>query len=250
MKNPKITQILSDIDHPYAAKRPLIDTNYFETFNRQNVRLVDLKSDPISAIIPSGVLLESGIEHELDTLVFATGFDAMTGPLLGLNITGPTRSLKNYWRAGPVSYLGLAIPNFPNLFTVTGPGSPSVLSNMPVSIEQHVDWITDCISFCMQNGVDKIEADADAAQDWVAHVRETAEATLLPKAGNSWYWGANIPGKPRVFMPYAGGLVRYRKICESAAKDGYVGFSFLQRGADETMDKLDYQQQFVDDLGV
>jgi hypothetical protein len=102
----------------------------------------------------------------------------------------------------------------------------------------------------MQNGVDKIEADADAAQDWVAHVRETAEATLLPKAGTSWYWGANIPGKPRVFMPYAGGLVRYRKICESAAKAGYVGFSFLQRGADETMDKLDYQQQLVDDLGV
>ena len=250
VKNPKITQILSDIDHPYAAKRPLIDTNYFETFNRQNVRLVDLKSDPISAIIPSGVLLESGIKHGLDTLVFATGFDVMTGPLLGLNITGPTGSLKNYWRAGPLSYLGLAIPNFPNLFIVTGPGSPSVLSNMPVSIEQHVDWITDCISFCMQNGVDRIEADADAAQDWVAHVRETAEGTLLPKAGNSWYWGANIPGKPRVFMPYAGGLVRYRKICESAAKDGYVGFSFLQRGADETMDKLDYQQQFVDDLGV
>ena len=163
----------------------------------------------------------------------------MTGPLIRLNINGPIGSLKDYWSAGPLSYLGLAIPNFPNLFTVTGPGSPSVLSNMPVSIEQHVDWITDCISYCMQNDIDKIEADVKAAQDWVLHVREAAEATLLPKAGNSWYWGANIPGKPRVFMPYAGGLVRYRKICDGAAKGGYVGFSFLKRGADKNLDKLD-----------
>lgn len=250
VKNPEIAQILSDIDHPYAAKRPPIDTNYFETFNRQNVTLVDLKADPISEIIPSGVMLKSGVKHGLDTLVFATGFDAMTGPLIRLNINGPIGSLKDYWSAGPLSYLGLAIPNFPNLFTVTGPGSPSVLSNMPVSIEQHVDWITDCISYCMQNGIDKIEADVKAAQDWVLHVREAAEATLLPKAGNSWYWGANIPGKPRVFMPYAGGLVRYRKICESAAKGGYVGFSFLKRGADKNLDKLDYQQQLANDPGV
>ena len=250
VKNPETAHTLSDIDHPYAAKRPPIDTNYFETFNKQSVTLVDLKVDPISEIIPSGVLLKSGAEHKLDALVFATGFDAMTGPLLNLDITGRTEPLTDYWRAGPLSYLGLAIPNFPNMFTITGPGSPSVLTNMPVSIEQHVDWITDCINFCMQNGVDTIEAEVGAAEGWVAHVREAADVTLLPEAKNSWYWGANIPGKPRVFMPYAGGLVRYREICESAARDGYTGFSFLQRGHKKIMSKLDYQQWLYDGLGV
>ena len=250
VKHPETARILSDIDHPYAAKRPPIDTNYFETFNRNNVTLVDVTDDPISEIVAGGIKLQSGAEHELDTLVFATGFDAMTGPLLRLNITGSEGPLNEYWATGPLSYLGLAIPNFPNLFTVTGPGSPSVLSNMPVSIEQHVDWITECIDYCMRNSVSRIEAEADAAKGWVAHVREAAEATLLPDAAHSWYWGANIPGKPRVFMPYAGGIVRYRKFCESVAHNGYAGFNFFQSDEKRNKKQIIYQQIHTNDPGV
>ena len=224
VKNPEIAQILSDIDHPYAAKRPPIDTNYFETFNRQNVTLVDLKADPISKIIPSGVMLKSGVKHGLDTLVFATGFDAMTGPLIRLNINGPIGSLKDYWSAGPLSYLGLAIPNFPNLFTVTGPGSPSVLSNMPVSIEQHVDWITNCLQYMTENQFNLIEPTHEAEKNWMHHVNEVAEDTLYVHS-DSWYMGANIPGKPRVFMPYVGGADKYRNICEHVSQNKYYGFS-------------------------
>ena len=163
VNNPETAKILTDIDHPYAAKRPPIDTNYFETFNRDNVSLVNLKADPILEISPKGIRLQSGVEHELDAIVFATGFDAMTGPLIKLNIAGPKENLGNYWRNGPINYLGLSIPGFPNLFTITGPGSPSVLSNMPVSIEQHVDWITECIRYCADKKIDSIEADEDAA---------------------------------------------------------------------------------------
>ena len=215
VKDPETARKLSAIDHPYSAKRPPIDTNYFETYNRDNVTLVDVRADPISKITPKGLQLESGAEHTLDIIVFATGFDAMTGPLLRLGIEGRSgQKLADSWRAGPISYLGLAMPEFPNLFTVTGPGSPSVLANMPVPIEQHVDWITDCIAHCRETRIDRIEAREDAAQSWVDHVREAAYQTLLPQAGNTWYWGANVPGKPRVFMPYAGGMVRYRNICE------------------------------------
>ena len=148
----------------------------------------------------------------------------MTGPLLNLNIETPKTSLKSYWEEGPHNYLGLAIPGFPNLFTITGPGSPSVLSNMPVSIEQHVDWITECIAHCSETGCTSIEAQEQSAEIWTDHVRETADATLLPKVQHSWYLGANIPGKPRVFMPYAGGLNMYRKICDNVAEEGYKGF--------------------------
>ena len=224
VKDPETARMLSDIDHPYAAKRPPIDTHYFETYNRENVTLIDVRADPIAEITPKGIRLESGAEHELDIIVFATGFDAMTGPLLRLGIEGPEGSLADYWKAGPVSYLGLAMPGFPNLFTVTGPGSPSVLANMPVPIEQHVDWITDAIAHCRDAGVETIEATQQAAEAWVDHVREAAFATLLPEAGHSWYWGANIPGKPRVFMPYSGGMVRYRGICDRSAAEGYSGF--------------------------
>ncbi|MEM0989219.1 MAG: NAD(P)/FAD-dependent oxidoreductase [Pseudomonadota bacterium] len=231
VQDPETARKLSDIDHPYAAKRPPIDTHYFETFNQDHVDLVDVRADPIAEITETGVRLESGAEHELDIIVFATGFDAMTGPLLRLGIEGPERSLKDYWEAGPLSYLGLAMPGFPNLFTVTGPGSPSVLANMPVPIEQHVDWITDAIAHARATGIETIEAEQDAAEAWVDHVREAAFATLLPEAGHSWYWGANIPGKPRVFMPYAGGMVRYRGICDKAAEEGYAGFRLTRGGA-------------------
>ena len=235
-----IADILTNIDHPYAAKRPPIDTHYFETFNNDHVKLVDLQADPIAEITRNGIALESGTHHELDVIVFATGYDAMTGPLLNLNIETPKASLKSYWEAGPRNYLGLAIPGFPNLFTITGPGSPSVLSNMPVSIEQHVDWITECIAHCIENGCTSIEAQEQAAEIWTDHVRKTADATLLPKVQHSWYLGANIPGKPRVFMPYAGGLNTYRKICNNIAKEGYKGFVLNSEKTHETSKPSDF----------
>lgn len=246
VKDPETARMLSDIDHPYAAKRPPIDTNYFETFNQSHVDLVDVRADPIAEITPTGIRLESGAEHELDIIVFATGFDAMTGPLLRLGIEGPETSLADYWRQGPISYLGLAMPGFPNLFTVTGPGSPSVLANMPVPIEQHVDWITDAIAHARAKGIATIEAEEEAAHSWVDHVREAAFATLLPEAGHSWYWGANVPGKPRVFMPYAGGMVRYREVCEKSAREGYAGFKLDHAGAR----MMDYASTAADGPGV
>jgi cation diffusion facilitator CzcD-associated flavoprotein CzcO len=224
VRDPKTAAALSNIDHPYAAKRPPIDTGYFETFNRDNVTLVDLREDPIERITPRGIRTRSA-EHLLDVIVFATGYDAMTGPLLAMDIRGRGgRALREDWRAGPHTYLGLQVPGYPNFFTITGPGSPSVLTNMPVAIEQHVEWITGCIGHLRRNGIDSIEPDAEAARRWDAHVNEAAEATLLAKAKHSWYYGANVPGKPRVFMPYAGGLARYRAICDEVAAKGYEGF--------------------------
>ncbi len=225
VQDPATAALLSDIDHPYAAKRPPIDTGYFETFNRGNVALVDVRSDPIERITPGGVRLRSGTEYPLDIIVFATGFDAMTGPLLRMNITGRDGvTLTEAWRAGPSTWLGLQVPGFPNLFTITGPGSPSVLCNMPVAIEQHVEWVSDCIAHMRAAGMATIEAEAGAAAAWAAQVNAAAAATLLPMAGHSWYLGANVPGKPRMFMPYAGGMARYREICADVAGRGYEGF--------------------------
>ena len=217
---------LADIDHPYAAKRPPIDTDYFEAFNRDNVTLVDVRADPIEAITPGGLRTRSGKEYPLDIIVFATGFDAMTGPLLRMNIRGRDGlSLAEVWKAGPRNYLGLQVAGFPNLFTITGPGSPSVLCNMPVAIEQHVEWITDCIAQMRAKGLQRIEATDAAMEGWVQEVNRAANATLLPQAHHSWYLGANVPGKPRVFMPYAGGMARYRDICTGVAARGYEGFA-------------------------
>jgi len=225
VKDPATASILSDIDHPYAAKRPPIDTNYFETYNRDNVTLVDVRATPIQRISPAGVCTTEA-EYPLDIIVFATGFDAMTGPMLRMDIRGRGGvALKDVWEAGPRNYLGLQIAGFPNLFTITGPGSPSVLCNMPVAIEQHVDWITDCISHMRANSLERIEPRPEAVDDWVAEVNDVAGKTLLPLAKHSWYLGANIPGKPRVFMPYAGGMVRYREICNDVAARGYAGFT-------------------------
>ncbi|MGE3855526.1 MAG: flavin-containing monooxygenase [Dehalococcoidia bacterium] len=226
VKDPETAAKLADIDHPYAAKRPPIDTEYFDTFNRDNVSLVDVRTDPIAAITPTGVRLESGVEYPADIIVFATGFDAMTGSLLKLGITGRDGvTLAQAWEAGPRNYLGLQVAGFPNLFTVTGPGSPSVLCNMPVAIEQHVEWITDAISYLRERGLERIEATPEAVDGWVQQVNEAAHATLLPEAHSSWYLGANVPGKPRVFMPYAGGMARYRGICDQVAAAGYEGFA-------------------------
>jgi len=225
VQDPTTAAILSDIDHPYAAKRPPIDTNYFETFNRENVTLVNVKATPIERISPAGVCTTKA-EYPLDIIVFATGFDAMTGPMLRMDIRGRGGvALKDVWDAGPRNYLGLQIAGFPNLFTITGPGSPSVLCNMPVAIEQHADWIADCIAHMRANGLERIEARPEAVDKWVAEVNDVASKTLLPLAKHSWYLGANIPGKPRVFMPYAGGMVRYREICKDVVARGYEGFS-------------------------
>jgi cation diffusion facilitator CzcD-associated flavoprotein CzcO len=222
--DPETAAVLSDIDHPYAAKRPPIDTDYFETYNRPNVALVDLRKAPIDNISRAGICTTEA-EYPVDIIVFATGFDAMTGPMLRMDIRGRGGvALKDAWEAGPLTYLGLQIAGFPNLFTITGPGSPSVLCNMPVAIEQHADWISDCIMHLRDSGLERIEARADAVDRWVAEVNEVANKTVFPLAKHSWYLGANIPGKPRVFMPYAGGMVRYRQICADVAARGYEGF--------------------------
>ena len=223
--DPAVADALTDFDHPYAAKRPPIDTEYFETFNRPNVTLVDVKRAPIEEIVPEGIRT-GGKVYPLDIIVFATGFDAMTGPFLRINIEGRDGlTLKEAWAHGPRTHLGLQVAGFPNLFTITGPGSPSVLCNMPVPIEQHVEWIADCIAHMRANGMTVIEPQAEAVDRWVQQVNEVASAPFLPQASRSWYLGANVPGKPRVFMPYAGGMARYRGICNEVAAKGYEGFT-------------------------
>jgi cyclohexanone monooxygenase len=223
VKDPAVAELLMPHDHPLGTKRPCVDTEYFETYNRDNVTLVDVRSAPIETITPKG-LRTGGVEYELDAIVFATGFDAMTGALFKIDIRGKGgQALKQKWADGPRTYLGLAVEGFPNLFTITGPGSPSVLSNMIVSIEQHVDWITDCITYLRQHDLASIEATRTAEDAWVEHVNVVGNYTLYPLA-NSWYVGANIPGKPRVFMPYIGGVGNYRKKCDEVAAKGYEGF--------------------------
>jgi cation diffusion facilitator CzcD-associated flavoprotein CzcO len=237
VKDPATADALADIDHPYAAKRPPIDTNYFETFNRPNVSLVNLRMDPIERITPAGIRTRgaAGVrEHPLDIIVFATGFDALTGPLLAMDIRGRGgRSLREDWKSGPHTYLGLQVAGYPNLFTITGPGSPSVLTNMPVAIEQHVEWIADCIAHLRRNGVRTLEPAEEAVKAWGEHVQECARATLLWDAKHSWYFGANVAGKPQVFMPYAGGLARYARHCAEIAERGYEGFLMDRRRAAE-----------------
>jgi cation diffusion facilitator CzcD-associated flavoprotein CzcO len=223
VKDPDTAELLTRQDYPFATKRPLVDTGYFETFNRDNVSLVDASSSSIQEITPKGLRTQDA-EYELDIIVFATGFDAMTGALLNIDIRGKGGTpLKEKWHDGPRTYLGLAIAGFPNLFIITGPGSPSVLSNMVTAIEQHVDWIADCIEYMRERDLGRIEATLDAEDEWVEHVNEVADATLYPLA-NSWYVGANIPGKPRVFMPYVGGFGTYRQKCNDVTAKGYEGF--------------------------
>jgi cyclohexanone monooxygenase len=222
VSDPETAEALKPFDHPIGTKRICVDTDYYATYNRPNVTLVNLRKSPIEAIAPEGVRT-SDATYPVDALVFATGFDAMTGALLAIDIKGAGGAdFRQAWAEGPKSYLGLAVAGFPNLFTVTGPGSPSVLSNMINSIEQHVEWITDCIGHMREKRLTRIEADAQAQEDWVAHVREVADKTLFPRAA-SWYMGANIPGKPRVFMPYIG--PGYRQKCADVAEAGYEGFA-------------------------
>jgi cation diffusion facilitator CzcD-associated flavoprotein CzcO len=223
--DPQVAETLAPKDYPYGTKRPPIDTHYFETFNRDNVTLVDLRRTPITEITATGVRTTTG-EHEVDVIVFATGFDAMTGSLLRIDPHGRGGTpLAEAWEGGPVTYLGVQVAGYPNLFIVTGPGSPSVLTNMPLAIEQHVEWIADCIAFMREHSWTTVEATDDAQQAWVDIVRDVAEVTLFPKA-NSWYLGANIPGKKRVFMPFVGGFAPYREHCDEVAAEGYRGFAF------------------------
>jgi cation diffusion facilitator CzcD-associated flavoprotein CzcO len=225
VKDPETAEKLLPKDHPFGTKRPPIDTQYFETFNREHVHLIDLKENGISSCFSGGVLLSDGTKLFADMIVFATGFDAMTGALQKMNIRGKKGlRLKEAWHTGPQTYLGLAVPEFPNMFIITGPGSPSVLTNMPRAIEQNVDWITDLLSHVIQNDYAEIGVAQANAKEWTAHVTDVANKTLLPKANHSWYLGANVPGKPRVFMPYAFGLNHYRDHCASVAKNGYEGF--------------------------
>jgi cation diffusion facilitator CzcD-associated flavoprotein CzcO len=223
VEDPEVAEKLCPKGYPYGAKRPPIDTAYYETFNRDNVTLVDISEGGITRITPTGVETADG-HHDVDTIVFATGFDAMTGPLLRLGITGRDgRTLAEHWADGPRSYLGLQVAGFPNLFTITGPGSPSVLTNMPTSIEQHVEWISRCIDDLRRSDRTVIEPTPEAEETWTDHVAEVSGFGLFNRA-DSWYLGANIPGKKRVFMPYVGGLANYRARCEEVAEQGYEGF--------------------------
>ena len=228
--DPETAELLCPTDHPVGTKRPCLDTNYYATFNHDHVRLVDLRATPIETITETGIQTGgdpssgTGEEFAFDAIVFATGFDAMTGAIVNVDITGRDgRRLADEWDHGPRTYLGLLTEGFPNLYMVTGPGSPSVISNMVVSIEQHVDWILDTIGHLRDEGLDAIEATRPAQDGWVDYVNDWGDLTLYPQA-NSWYMGANVPGKPRVFMPYIGTVGRYRAICAEVAEGGYVGF--------------------------
>nr|WP_281361582.1 NAD(P)/FAD-dependent oxidoreductase [Natronomonas gomsonensis] len=226
--DPDTAEKLVPTDHPYGAKRPPMDYNdYYGTYNRDDVSLVDVEENPITEITPDGVRTTAD-EYDLDVLVFATGFDAMTGALLAMDIRGRDGlPLEEKWADGPTTYLGLGMHDFPNLFTITGPQSPSVLTNMPMSIEQHVEWITDCIAYMDREGYDRIEATAESEQQWVSQTNMLADNMLFSEA-KSWYRGENVPGKPSIFTPFPGGLEMYRGICERVAEDDYDGFELRE----------------------
>ena len=228
VKDPAVAERLTPRGYPFGAKRLVFETGYHETFNRPDVDLVDLRETPIERITPTGIRT-SEADHPVDLIVFATGFDAMTGPLLAMDLRGTGGlTLEQAWADGPLTFLGLMVAGFPNLFTINGPGSPSVLTNMVAAIEQHVDWIADCIEHMRANGLRRVEAGAEAQLAWAEEVRRMADYTLFPRA-NSWYMGANVPGKPSVFLAYVAGLGTYAKRCEEIARAGYEGCGF-ERG--------------------
>ncbi len=226
--DPRTVEDLIPNDHPIGTKRICTDSGYYETFNRDNVELVNLRREPISSITSDGIKTAESF-YELDMIVYATGFDAMTGTLKRVDIRGAGGvRIQDAWADGPLTYLGLGVPGFPNLFTINGPGSPSVLANMVLTSEQQVDWVMDLIGRCRARGITQVEARRDAAQKWTTHTTEVADRTLFPRA-NSWYMGANIEGKKRTFMLYAGGLGNYTQLCEDVRANGYEGFVLTQR---------------------
>ena len=235
VSDPEVARLLAPTGYPYATKRPPLETNYYETYNRANVTLVDVKSAPIREITETGVRTGDR-EYDLDVIVLATGFDAMTGPLLAMGIVGRGGlKLEDKFADGPHTYLGLMMHDFPNLFLITGPQSPSVLYNMPLAIEDHVDFAADAIAALDERDRDTIEPTAAAEAAWVAHCAELANATLMPNA-DSWYMGANIPGKPRVCLVYLGGAPTYRAKCAEIVERGYEGFTLS--GASEKRSQL------------
>jgi cyclohexanone monooxygenase len=235
--DPATAALLCPTSHPPGSKRMCVDTGFHATFNRANVDLVDLTATPIERIVPEGIRTSGG-DYPVDAIVFATGFDAMTGTLGRIDIRGREGlTLKDKWAAGPQTYLGLMSAGFPNLFTVTGPGSPSVLSNMIVSIEQHVEWIAELLAALERRGARTVEALPESEAQWGDHVNTIAGTTIFMQA-NSWYLGANIPGKPRVFLPYIGGCSTYRRICDAVARAGYAGFAIDGEGTPAPADYM------------
>jgi cation diffusion facilitator CzcD-associated flavoprotein CzcO len=225
VKDAKTAELLCPNDHPIGTKRLILDTDYYVTYNRGNVTLVDIRSRPIEEITSEG-LHTADRDYPLDAIVFATGFDAMTGAMKEIDIrTDAGMSVREKWEPGPRTYLGIMMAGFLNLFMITGPQSPGVKSQMILACEQHVDWIADCLQYMRGRGFSRIEAEPAAEDAWVRHNNEVADRTLYPLA-NSWYVGANIHGKPRVFMPYVGGVTAYKKKCDEIAVNGYEGFSF------------------------
>ena len=224
VSDPAIAEKLTPTTYPFGTKRVPFETNYYETFNRSNVTLVDVADSPIVAVTESGISTTLA-EHDFDIIVLATGFDAMTGPLLSMGVVGRAgQKLSDKWADGPQTYLGLTVNGFPNLFLLTGPQSPSVLYNVPLAIEDHVDFTAAAIRYLEQNGLDTIEPTLEAEAGWVVHANEIAQSTLLPET-DSWWMGSNIPGKPRVCMIYLGGASVYRGICADVVAKGYEGFS-------------------------
>ncbi len=222
--DPETREKLMPRGFPFATKRPSVDSGYFETFNRDNVTLVDVRTDPIQRLDATGIETKDG-HHDIDVLVFATGFDAMTGSLLRPEIVGRGGvSLREHWAAGPRTFLGPFVAGFPNMFIIAGPGSPSLLSNVIVSIEQHVDWLAELLVTLRNRDQDLVEATPQAQDRWVAHANERANETLYPRA-RSYYMGDEMPGKPRVFMLYSGGVRGYRRILEKVADGGYEGLT-------------------------
>ena len=229
VNDPAVADLLAPRGYPYGTKRPPLETNYYEVFNQDNVTLVDIKSAPIESITETGVRTATA-EYEFDVIVLATGFDAMTGPLMKLGIVGRDGlKLSDKWAHGPRTYLGLTVSGFPNLFLITGPQSPSVLYNMPLAIEDHVDFAAEAITYMRDRGLDVIEATLESEDNWVAHALEISSKTLLPET-DSWYMGANIPGKPRICLLYVGGAPAYRATCDDVVANGYAGFT-LDRAA-------------------
>jgi len=213
-------------DYPFGCKRPIIDQGYYQTFNRDNVTLVDLRKGPIRDVTPTGIRTKQG-SYDLDVIVYATGFDAMTGALSRIDMRGRDGlSLSEFWASeGPLSYLGLAVAGFPNLFTIQGPGSPSAATNVVAALEQHVEWISDCIVYLRANKIRTIEALPTAQQEWIDHATSLVAATVLVHPScNSWYNGGNVPGKKRMYMSYTGGIPEYRRRCDEIAAGGYTGF--------------------------